>query len=64
MCVLTGGQLGLWVGISVITMWELLDLVAQLIVYLCGGGDRKVKPGTPPQHPVTMVKPADHTSDI
>ena len=41
---ISGGQLGLWVGISCITMCELLDLAAQLIIYLCAGERRKKAP--------------------
>ncbi len=55
-CILciTGGQLGLWVGISFITMWELLDLVAQLIAYIFGRGNGKVEEGGSQQHPDTI----------
>ncbi len=41
---ITGGQLGLWVGISCITLCELLDLTAQLIMHFCIGKTRKERP--------------------
>ena len=41
---ISGGQLGLWVGISAITMCELLDLAAQIIIYLCAKERRKKVP--------------------
>ncbi len=41
---ITGGQLGLWVGISAISVCELFDLIAQLIVYMWPRQDgRKVE---------------------
>ncbi len=41
---ISGGQLGLWVGISAISVCELFDLIAQLVVYLCAPGAGKVDP--------------------
>ncbi len=32
---ITGGQLGLWVGISVITLCEILGLLSQMMHYVC-----------------------------
>ena len=49
-----GGQLGLWVGISAITVCELFDLIAQLMIYLCKGGGGKVEDEP---DAITEVKP-------
>ena len=49
----TGGQLGLWVGISAITVCELFDLIAQLMIYMCRGGGGKVEDE---EDSVTQVK--------
>ncbi len=38
-----GGQLGLWVGISVITMCEILGMISQLIQQLCAKCDGNIK---------------------
>ncbi len=43
LCVIPGGQLGLWVGISAITVCELLDLIAQLMMCVCARGSTKVQ---------------------
>lgn len=39
-----GGQLGLWVGISVITLTEVLELCVSIFRYLCSGKLREPKP--------------------